>query len=83
MTNKQLHKVNSVMMRNDKIDVVIKLSNISDEKCTHPRSQSVMRRWEYKSINDEHTTPLSWVASSRTQCDAGGAPGCAVRRRRS
>ena len=34
MTNKQLHKVNSAMMRNDKIDaqVVIKLSNISKEK---------------------------------------------------
>ena len=33
--NKQLHKVNSVMMmRNDKVDlqVVIKLSHISDEK---------------------------------------------------
>ena len=34
-----------------------------------------MRRWEYKSINDECTTSLSWVTSSRTQCDAGGAPG--------
>ena len=41
-----------------------------------------MRRWEYKSINDECTTSLSWVTQSRTQCDAGGAPGCAVRRRR-
>ena len=28
-----------------------------------------MRRWEYKSINDECTTSLSWVTS------AGGAPG--------
>ena len=37
MTNKQLHKVNSAMMKNDKIDVqvVIKLSNISEEKYTH------------------------------------------------
>ena len=37
MTNKQLHKVNSAMMRNDKIDVqvVTKLSNISDEKYTY------------------------------------------------
>ena len=36
-TNKQLHKVNSAMMRNDKVDaqVVIKLSNISDEKYTY------------------------------------------------
>ena len=48
MTHKQLHKVNSVMMMNDKFDAqfVIKLSN----------------------INDECTTPLSWVSSSRTQC---------------
>ena len=61
MTNKQLHKVNSAMMRNDKVDaqVVIKLSNIRG-------SRSVMRRWEYKSINDECTTSLSWVTSSRT-----------------
>ena len=36
MTNKQLHEVNSSMMRNDKVDaqVVIKLSNISNEKYT-------------------------------------------------
>ena len=38
-----------------------------------PGSQSVMRRWEYKSINDECTTSLNWVTSSRTQCDALGA----------
>ena len=77
MTNKQLHKVNSAMMRNDKVDaqVVIKLSNISNEVHVSPGSQSVMRRWEYKSINDECTTSLSWVSSSRTQSDAGGAPG--------
>ena len=62
MTNKQLHNVNSAMMRNDKVDaqVVIKLSNISNEK------YSVMR------------PSLSWVISSRTQCDAGGAPGCSA-----
>ena len=79
----KLQKVNSAMMRNDKVDVqvVIKLSNISDEKYTYPLgSQSVMRRWEYKSII---TTSLNWVTSSRdtvrrrkcsrTQCDAGGA----------
>ena len=37
MTNKQLQKVNSVMMRNDEVDaqVVIKLSNISNEKYTY------------------------------------------------
>ena len=37
MTNKQLHEVNSAMMRNDKVDaqVVIKLSNISNEKYTY------------------------------------------------
>ena len=37
LQNKQQHKVNSVMMRNDKIDVqvVIKLSNISNEKYTY------------------------------------------------
>ena len=37
MTNKQLHKVNSAMMSNDKVDalVVIKLSNISNEKYTY------------------------------------------------
>ena len=37
MTNKQLHKVNSAMMKNDKVDaqVVTKLSNISNEKYTH------------------------------------------------
>ena len=37
MTNKKLHKVTSAMMRNDKIDVqvVIKLSNTSDEKYTY------------------------------------------------
>ena len=36
-TNKQLHKVNSALMRNGKVDaqVVIKLSNISDEKYTY------------------------------------------------
>ena len=47
MTHKQLHKVNSAMMRNDKVDVqvVIKLSNISDEKYSYPGSQSVMGRW--------------------------------------
>ena len=52
-TNKQLHKVNSAMMRNDKVDVqvVIKLSNTSDEEVhVSPGSQSVMRRWEFKSI---------------------------------
>ena len=34
---KQLHKVNSAMVRNDKADaqVVIKLSNISSEKYTY------------------------------------------------
>ena len=39
MTNKQLHKVNSAMMGNDKVDaqVIIKLSNISDEKYTYPQ----------------------------------------------
>ena len=37
MATKQLHKVNSAMMRNNKVDaqVVIKLSNISDEKYTY------------------------------------------------
>ena len=37
MTNKQLHKVYSAMMRNDKVDaqVVIKLSNIGKEKYTY------------------------------------------------
>ena len=37
MTNKQLHKVNSVMMRNDKVDsqVVMKLSNTGKEKHTY------------------------------------------------
>ena len=73
MTNKQLHKVNSVMMmRNDKVDlqVVIKLSHISDEKYTYlQRVKSVMRRREYKvHVNDECTTPLSRVSSSQTQC---------------
>ena len=69
MTHKQPHMVNSVMMRNDKVDaqVVIKLSNIN---------------------NDECTTPLSRVSSSRTQCkgivslkklcNQGGVPGCSV-----
>ena len=43
MTNTQLHKVNSVMMRNDKVDgmlyhnLSIKLSNISDEQHTYPQ----------------------------------------------
>ena len=52
MSNKQLHKVNSAMMRNDKIDtqIVIKLSNISDEKYTYLQGVKAMRRWEYKSI---------------------------------
>ena len=41
-----------------------------------PGSQSVMRRWRVQiHYNDECTTSLSWVTSSRTQCDAGGAPG--------
>ena len=37
ITNEQLHKVISAMMRNDKVDVqvVIKLSNISNEKYTY------------------------------------------------
>ena len=37
ITNKHLHKVNSGMMRNDKVDVqvVIKLSNIRNEKYTY------------------------------------------------
>ena len=37
MTNKQLHKVKSAMMRNDKVDaqVVIKLSSISNGKYTY------------------------------------------------
>ena len=78
MTNKQLHKVNSAMMRNDKVDaqVVIKLSNISNEKYTYlqgfQRDETLGVQVHY---NDQRTTSLSWVTSSRTQCGAGGAPG--------
>ena len=37
MTNKKLHKVNSAMVRNDKVDVqvVIKLSNTSEKRYTY------------------------------------------------
>ena len=76
MTNKQLHKVNSAMMRNDKVDaqVVIKLSHISDEKypTESQRDETLGVQVHY---NDECPTSLSWVTSSRTQCDAGSAPG--------
>ena len=71
MTNKQLHKVNSAMMRIDK--VMLRLSSSCPTSATRStRISRESKRDETLGVqvhfNDECTTSLSWVTSSWTQC---------------
>ena len=78
MTNKQLHNVRSTMMRTTRS--MLRLSSscpTSTKRSTRISTES--KRDETLAVqihyNDECTTSLNWVTWSRTQCDAGGAPG--------